>query len=250
MSEQPSIQEQPRPILADGTPVKPGSIDLANMLAEAAAAIDQYDSVLEGIVGEAQRAIPGTDEAGISLLTKNRVTTAAPSSPLVAAIDNLQNELREGPCVDAIFEHEYFRTGDLAAEARWPNFAPAVADKGVRSVLAYRLAADSQTFGALNLYSTSTDAFDEQSVQVARSFATHAALAYAHEQQKDRLREAIDSRDLIGMAKGILMQRFSIDDERAFSLLVHTSQRSQRKLREIAEQVVEDQRTAARSQQR
>ncbi|MCW4353615.1 GAF and ANTAR domain-containing protein [Hoyosella sp. YIM 151337] len=222
---------------------------IAALMAEAAVSMQtepDYDATLEAIVREAQKSIPGTDEAGLSLLSSGKITTAAPSSPLVEKIDCFQYEFEEGPCVDAILEADYFRTNDMAAESRWPRFSEAAFSAGVQSMLAFRLFIDGQTLGALNLYSRHRDAFDDEAVITGRPFAAHAAIALAHSREKLQLLDALDSRDVIGMAKGILMQRFQIDDERAFQLLVSISQRSQDKLRAVASKIVTEARSAAR----
>ncbi|AEF42772.1 GAF and ANTAR domain-containing protein [Hoyosella subflava] len=221
--------------------------DLAALLADAAMSMGgepNYDATLEAIVREAQKSIPGTDEAGLSLLSSGRIKTAAPSSDFVEHIDQFQYQFGEGPCLDAILEADFFRTNNMAAESRWPRFAPAAVREGVQSMLAFRLHSDGQILGALNLYSRHRDAFDNEAIYTGQPFAAHASIALSHSREKVQLLEALDNRDVIGMAKGILMERFKIDDERAFSLLVNLSQRSQEKLRTVASNVVAEARSA------
>jgi GAF domain-containing protein len=104
------------------------------------------------------------------------VVARDPESPRHAA-----GGAEEGPCIDAIREHEIFLTGDLGAEQRrWPRFAlRATQETGVRSILAIRLFAETTTMGALNMYSTQEDAFTDTDVALAAVFSTHAAVAVA-----------------------------------------------------------------------
>ncbi|WP_223114583.1 GAF and ANTAR domain-containing protein [Lolliginicoccus suaedae] len=221
---------------------------MAELLADAARAMEsepEHNATLEAIVREAQKSIPGTDHAGLSVLENGRVATAAPTSELVEAIDSFQYTLQEGPCVDAVLDGGVYRTGNLARETRWPRFAEAASSLGVHSMLAFRLHLDGRVLGALNLYSTNPDAFDEESVYIGQPFAAHASIAVAHSRERVQLLDALDSRDVIGMAKGIIMQSMTVTDERAFSVLVALSQRTQEKLRTVAEKVVEDARSRA-----
>jgi GAF domain-containing protein len=158
---------------------------------------------------------------------------------LVAEIDRLQYRTREGPCVDAIAEHETYRADDLAAESRWPRIALAAAEAGVRSMLSYRLFLTDTTLGALNLYAGGRDAFSDRTEQDGLMFATHATIALAAAQQEAHLRAAFEHRDTIGMAKGILMQRHDLDPVQAFRMLVEASQHSNTKLHEVAVWLVE-----------
>ncbi|MBN4927588.1 GAF and ANTAR domain-containing protein [Hoyosella rhizosphaerae] len=222
---------------------------IAARLADAALSMGSepnFAATLEAIVREAQKSIPGTDHAGLSLIVDGKIETAAPTSPLVEQIDEYQYKFGEGPCVDAIFEAEVYRTGDMSAEHRWPDFSTAAADAGVASMLAFRLHLDGRTQGALNLYSSQHDAFDDAAVHTGQPFAAHAAIALAHSREKLQLLDALDSRDVIGMAKGIIMQKYCIDDERAFSVLVALSQHGQEKLRDVAGHIVEECRAEAR----
>jgi GAF domain len=102
------------------------------------------------------------------------ICTVGPTDDLVTEIDRLQYQLNEGPCVDAIAQHETFTTGDLAAEKRWPRFAPAAVRHGIRSMLSNRLFVTETTMGALNLYSSQRNAFNETAMNDGQLFASHA----------------------------------------------------------------------------
>ncbi|WP_278313888.1 GAF and ANTAR domain-containing protein [Lolliginicoccus levis] len=224
---------------------------MTELLADAARAMESepgHDATLDAIVREAQKSIPGTDHAGLSLLEQDRVITAAPTSELVEVIDSFQYTFQEGPCVDAVLDGGVYRTGHLAGETRWPRFAEAASNAGVHSMLAFRLHLDGRVLGALNLYSTQGNAFDEDAVYIGQPFAAHASIAVAHSRERVQLLDALDSRDVIGMAKGIIMHSLVVTDERAFAVLVSLSQRTQEKLRDVAEKIVEDARSRALGQ--
>ncbi|GAB2966508.1 GAF and ANTAR domain-containing protein [Amycolatopsis acidiphila] len=198
------------------------------------------DSTVEHIVTAVVSAVPGTEDAGVSLLEQGRMRSVAPTSEVVAKLDLLQHELRQGPCVDAVFDDPAYRTGDLATDPRWPDFAAAATKLGIVSMLGVRLFTSSTNLGALNLYSTKPQAFDAEAEQVTGLFAAHAAVALAGSRRQEQLREALRTRDTISTAKGILMQRHKVGHDEAFHLLVKVSQRSNRKLHEVASWLVQE----------
>lgn len=219
--------------------------ELAAQFAAVARALEAQPTVeatLQQVVDVAQAIVPGCHHAGVTVLHRGRPETPAATDGVSAEVDRVQYEAGEGPCLSAIVEAETFRTGDLAAEDRWPRFStPAVERTGVRSVLAYRLFTDEDTFGALNLYSREVDAFDEDALAVGTILAAHAALAFARARKREQiagLELAVASNRAIGMAIGILMAIRRTSQQEAFDLLRVTSQRTNRKLREIADDVV------------
>ncbi|MDT7724546.1 MAG: hypothetical protein QOI21_1122 [Actinomycetota bacterium] len=223
--------------------------DLAETLGQVARwleAEETIDGTLEAVVAAARENIPGVEYAGISLVDRGVVSTRAPSDEIVNRIDKLQYTLSQGPCVDAITEHPTYRTGDLARETRWPRFGQEAANMGVVSMLSFRLFTAEDTLGALNLYSSKRDAFDQDAQQIGELFAVHAAIALAGSRQEANLLAALDNRDVIGMAKGILMERHHVADDRAFAIMVDASQKSQLKLYEVARWLVAETSAAAR----
>ncbi|WP_414941688.1 GAF and ANTAR domain-containing protein [Amycolatopsis sp. cmx-11-51] len=201
------------------------------------------ESTLAAIVKAAADDIPGADFAGISLVEpRRRIRTVAPTDNVVTTIDEVQYRTGQGPCLDAIAEHHIFRTGDLTTETRWPAFALEAAETGVRSMLSFRLFVTDNTLGSLNLYSRARDAFTDQDNDEGGLFATHAAIALIGAQTEARLHVAVENRDMIGMAKGILMERHDIDALQAFRLLVESSQTTNIKLYEVAQWLVEHRR--------
>ncbi|MEV6898720.1 GAF and ANTAR domain-containing protein [Amycolatopsis sp. NPDC051372] len=180
-------------------------------------------STVAAIVKAAVDHIAGAEHAGISLVESGQVRTVAPTSEVVNTVDEIQYRTGEGPCLDAIAQHEIFRTSNLLDETRWPAFTPEAAKAGIRSMLSYRMFVNDDTLGALNLYSTRLNAFSDTTEQEGQVFATHAAVALVGAQTEAQLHAAIESRDVIGMAKGILMQRHDIDAVQAFRMLVESS---------------------------
>ena len=192
-------------------------------------------ATLEAITHAAVNAVPGADECGISLVTaRRRVESRAPVGELPRIIDDLQQRLGEGPCLDAAYERTTVRIDDIESETRWPRFCPEAAAAGLRSVLSIQLFVTGDNLGALNLYARRPHAFEEESESVGLVFASHAAIALAGAENEQNLRTALTSRDLIGQAKGILMDRFKITADQAFAVLVGASSRTNRKVTDIA----------------
>ncbi len=200
---------------------------------------DDVQHTLQRIVELAVETIEGCDHAGISFLKGGKGSTPAASDEVPHRVDAIQYETNEGPCLDAIRKHEIFRTGDLGKETRWPEFSSrARRETGVTSMLCFRLFVAGDTLGALNLYSKAPDAFDDAAQAVGSVFAAHAAIALSTSLHDQQMEEALQSRDLIGQAKGMLMARQGLDAREAFEVLKHASQRLNLKLRDVAAQVV------------
>jgi transcriptional regulator with GAF, ATPase, and Fis domain len=203
-------------------------------------------TTLQRIVDTAALTIDGCDGAGVLLIIRRRIVAGAWSNELVREIEEMEYEIGEGPCVDAIWKRPTFESSDLRDEmSLWPTFTARALDAGVESMLAFRLFASEETLGALDLYSHRRGAFDESARAFGTVFAAHAALALAGAQihardlaEADGLQEALVTRDVIGQAKGILMATRHVDADAAFDLLRMTSQKRNVKLRALAEQVI------------
>ncbi len=169
----------------------------------------------------------GAEWAGISLLEQGRLVTRGATDQVVEDIDRHQYELDEGPCVSSNRNARTIRADDLRDEPRWPRFADAAVRLGVQSMLAVQLFDDERKLGALNLYAAQPDSFDETAETTAILLASHAALAIAEQRDVSHLRFALDARDLVGQAKGILMEHYHISAAEAFDLLATSSQHQQ-----------------------
>jgi hypothetical protein len=201
------------------------------------------DAVLERLVQLAPATIVSCDYASVSVLgAGGRITTPVASDPLSIELDGYQYDAAEGPCVEAVGQPApAVYSPDLASDVRWPTFGPRAAGRGVGSLLSHKIAADG-TVGALNLYARSPEAFGEGDQELASLLALFAAvvMALAHERvEAGHLRQALESRDVIGQAKGILMERERVTPDEAFEMLQRSSQLLNRKLRDLAQDITE-----------
>jgi hypothetical protein len=200
---------------------------------------------LSSIVELAVATIEGCDLAGIFLVEGDDVTTPVHTDPVVAEIDALQHRTGEGPCLDAVAHRLIFYADDLDRDLRWLHFAPLARNAGIRSVLALPLSSDAQ-MGALNLYSRYPAAFSVDGRAKAAILVSMASLAlsvaHSHEDEERRavnFHTALGSRETIGQAMGILMERERITAEAAFVILRRASQHLNIKLREVARNLID-----------
>ncbi|MCW2783714.1 MAG: hypothetical protein JWP74_231 [Marmoricola sp.] len=202
----------------------------------------ELDEVLNTIVASVVQSLPEIDHAGISVTHRDgRIETKVWTDDLVTDLDQLQYDLDEGPCVDAMntaIPGDIVRVDDARHEQRWPVYIPRAVQAGLRSQLGLRLYTEAETVGGLNLYSTSTDAISHDTELLAEMFATHAALALGRVRTETNFISAMGTRALIGQATGIVMERYDLDAERAFDYLVRVSQTSNTKMRDVAAQLV------------
>lgn len=202
--------------------------------------------VLDKVVEATRRIVPGADLVSITLRGPDGTFhTPIETEPVAADLDQVQYTTGEGPCVHAaqLSGPGHVISDDLAAELAWPTFGPAAASRGFHAVLATTLLAAQppELSGALNIYSRRRHAFDDHARDLALLLATHASLALATthalttaELRQVHLHKAIDTRDVIGQAKGILMQRRGCTAEEAFDLLRRTSSDLNIKLAHLA----------------
>ncbi|OLT34611.1 hypothetical protein BJF84_17580 [Rhodococcus sp. CUA-806] len=202
---------------------------LGEAMSELAVTLQQHytsvEDTLQSITDSAMTLIPGTTDASVTLVIERRtVESRAATSDTAREIDHIQNRLREGPCLDAVWEHHTVQISDTDREDRWPSFAPAAAAAGVRSMLCFQLYTHGDNLGALNLYSDTYGAFDDDAVQVGTLVATHGAIALIAAEHEDQMQSALATRDVIGQAKGIIMERYDVTAARAFEMVRTLSQ--------------------------
>jgi hypothetical protein len=212
--------------------------------------IRDLEDTLEQIVASAVDTIPGVTAGSISLTEAGEVQTRHPTSEEIGKLDRTQSELREGPCLTALEdppESGIVIAQDLAGDdgARWPRFAPHVVEAGFRGMASTQLSVEGGVRAALNLYAADANVFDAHARTLAGLFGVQAALLVYGSDQARHLQRAVDSRDLIGRAKGILAERFSVDDETAFRMLVKSSQDTNMKLTAVAKWLTENAGTGA-----
>lgn len=217
--------------------------DLAVRMAELARSVApplSVDQVLASVTSAAVDMIPGTDTCGVLLIGKGgKFESLFGTSELIYKLDALQEEFNEGPCVDAAVDELIVRTDDFETEQRWPKYSPAVCDLGVRSGLSFKLYTSEQNAGALNLFGFQPNVFTGESEAIGSVLAAHAAAAIIASRHGEQLSSALTSRDLIGQAKGIIMERFNVDAVRAFEMLRQLSQSSNTRLADIAQRVID-----------
>lgn len=213
--------------------------DLAHQLSQMARDLQRAsgtDDVMTELVRAAVALVPGAQEGSISLVHGRRtVTSEGATGELVRVMDQLQEETGQGPCLDAAFEQETVRVHDLATEDRWPRLAARAGEAGLHGALCLQLFVDGDDLGALNLVSREPGAFGDESEEVGLLLASHAAIAVADAFQLQGTRRALTNRDLIGQAKGVLMERFKLTPQQAFDLLTQVSQHTNRKLVDVAD---------------
>ncbi len=203
------------------------------------AAEDDLDGLLQRIVDLGAEEVDRCD--GVSLMLIGRgggISTPAFSSIAARDSDLAQFATDEGPCLEAIREHELVIIDDLQAEARWPDYRQRALMLGVRSMMGVRLFVTGDTIGALDFYSQQPHAFGRRAQLYGQVFASHAAIALKAAITEAGLEQALRNRDLIGQAKGILMERRGLTAWDAFERLSQLSQQRNRPLRELAEELV------------
>jgi GAF domain-containing protein len=216
--------------------------DLAVRMAELARAVAGQKSVkdvLSEVTSAAVELIPGIDTAGILLVSRGgRFESLAGTSTLPHELDELQRILDEGPCLAAATDELVVRVDDFRTEARWPAYSAAAIKVGVLSGLSYKLYTSDQTAGALNLFGFQPRTWSDDSVMTGSVLAAHAAAALMASRHAEQMHSAVATRDRIGQAKGIIMERFKVDDTAAFELMRRLSQESNTKLADIADRVI------------
>lgn len=216
--------------------------DLALRMAELAQVISlrRVDDVLVDVTAAAKELIAGVDIAGVLLVGKGGThQTLAPTSDVMFKLDELQMTTGEGPCLQAALDEIVIRTDDFRDEPRFPNYAPKVVELGLLSALSLKLYTADRTAGALNLFGYEPRLWNSEAETIGMVLAAHAASAILASRESEQLQSALSTRDRIGQAKGIIMERFKIDDVRAFEMLRKLSQDTNTKLVDVAHRVID-----------
>jgi GAF domain-containing protein len=215
---------------------------IASALTEAAKFINvpaTLEETLDAITEATLKTVPGFDHAGISIIHRDgSIETSSGSDQLVWELDELQYELREGPCYDALMGAGVVVVEDAQHDERWPRYMAKAVQRGLRAQLAVGLFREQDSVGGLNLYSTKAQAVSADVVHVAELFASQAAIALGRSRYATQLNQALVTRKVIGQAIGILMGRYELTEERAFQFLIRTSSTSNIKLRDVAAELV------------
>ena len=228
---------------------EPSRNDLAAALGELASlmlATPNVRDLLDNLARLAAGILTPPASCGITLQEDHATMTVASSDALAAQLDEVQYGQDSGPCLETLRTGKTVAVNDMATEHRWGAYPAHALGYGVRSSLSSPVSVNGDTRGALNLYATTTNAFGPEQRERAQIFAvqTSTALTVAHRQARqtqltDQLREALASRAVIDQALGILMAQLRCDSDTAFTILRTTSQNANRKLREIAAEIVQ-----------
>jgi GAF domain-containing protein len=203
------------------------------------------DSILDKIAELAQRAIPGADEVSVTLMRGKGAHTAAFTGDLALACDERQYERGHGPCLDAAATSATLLIDDMDQETRWPDYTRSAAEAGARSSLSIGLPVHESVTGALNIYATEPDAFDDDAIVLGQTFAGYASVALANAHLYDaqaslaqHMQAAMENRAVIEQAKGVIMGERRCGPDEAFQILTKLSQDTNRKLRDVATALV------------
>src|SRR3954468_22780462 len=202
-------------------------------------------AILERVVRLAKDVLPIECEASITLVSSDGPTTVAFTAETALALDERQYEAERGPCLDAAQGGERLLIRDITEETRWPRYTEAATANQILSSLSLPVQRD--VTGALNFYAPKPDAFDEETVELAATFAGQAAVAVANAHLyevtaalAEQMKEAMANRAVIEQAKGIIMRDRRCSADEAFDTLVRLSQQAHVKLREVAQRLVDD----------
>jgi transcriptional regulator with GAF, ATPase, and Fis domain len=208
-------------------------------LAGALAGGASIEDVLANLISASLALVSRADCAKVSVLDNGRLRSIAVTSELTTALDNAQEAARHGPCLDAISAHRAVRCNDLRTDARWPQFACHATTAGVHSVQSSPIGVPGATGATLSLFAFQAEAFGAESEAVGAMLANHAAIALINEKTEREFKTALASRDIIGQAKGMIMERFGVDARRAFAMLRAISQETNTPVRELAAKFVD-----------
>jgi transcriptional regulator with GAF, ATPase, and Fis domain len=215
---------------------------LENTMIELTSAFSTHvdtDITLGHITTAAVDLVDGIDYADIMLIESGSYRSIAPTAQIVTDLDHAQMRLQQGPCLEAATSDSIVRAPDLRQDPRWPGFAAAALERGVHSVLSFQLYVHRTGTGALNLLGKQPHALDIQSEATLAMLATQAAITLIAARKEVQFESALASRDVIGQAKGIIMERYKLDATRAFALITKLSQDGNTPVRTIAAQIVD-----------
>ncbi len=223
----------------------PDNNTIVAQVAESVASLDRQwtetRAGLRNLIDSGTRHVTGSEYAGITLVEAGKAITSVVAThryPMV--LDAIQNEYGEGPCIAAAWQHHVMHVEDLGIDERWPHYQQyALANTPIRSILSFELFVDRDATAVLNFFAHHPHAFTDESLELGGIFATHVALAWSMMRRNDRFRSALASRDIIGQAKEVIMERFKLDAVEALNLLTRLSQQSNTTLFEIVRAIIE-----------
>lgn len=196
------------------------------------------EETVDRVLGFALSAVQCQFASVILVRKDGELESVAATDPIVTELDAWQREVGQGPDIDMVSDRLGVLVTDTHLDRRWPDWAERATKLGVRSMLGTRLYTENATVGTLNLYDGRPNRFDVDDQAVAQVLASHAAAALVNSRQVENLWNAIDARKRIGQAQGILMERYGLNEDQAFQVLMRYSQDNNIKLRAVAEELI------------
>lgn len=198
------------------------------------------DTVIAELAEHAAVEIPGAQYAGVTV-TRNakHIDTPAATHKWPILLDEIQQRHREGPCLTAAWEEKMVHVADLQTDDRFPLYRrDALEQTPIRSVMAFQMFIAGETMGALNVYAEQPNAFGQASRDIGLIFAAHSSVAWNAARRDEQFKRALSSRDTIGQAKGMIMERYGVDAVQAFEVLRKLSQDSNVPLVQVAADLI------------
>jgi GAF domain-containing protein len=198
------------------------------------------DTVIAELAEHAAVEIPGAQYAGITVTRNHKhIDTPAATHKWPILLDEIQQLHREGPCLTAAWEEKTIHVADLEADDRFPLYRRDVLEQTpIRSVMSFQLFIVGETMGALNVYAEQPHVFGQPARDIGLIFAAHSSVAWNAARREEQFRQALASRDSIGQAKGMIMERYGVDAVQAFEVLRKLSQDSNVPLVRVAAELV------------
>ncbi|WP_085095375.1 GAF and ANTAR domain-containing protein [Mycobacterium paraense] len=197
------------------------------------------EDALSKLTGASLVLIPDADCAKVSIIENGHLRSITATSQLTSSLDRAQQAAGHGPCLETISAKKATCCNDLRTNTRWPRFAPCATTAGVQSVLSSPIDIPGETGATLTLFGFRANAFGPDAEAVSAMLAKHAAIALMHDERERQFKAALATRDVIGQAKGMIMERFGVDAARAFAMLTAISQQTNTPLRELATRLVD-----------
>ena len=208
-------------------------------LAQALQSAHETEPTADAVIERALELVHDADWVSLTVRRRGSFVTLASTAPEAQQADELQYALGEGPCVDASHAAEWYRSGSVAGDPRWPRWGPRAAELGIRSLLSVQLSTEDSAIGAINIYSRRDGGFeDRDEVDFAVLYGAHAAIALTSAREITGLRSALQTRHTIGVAQGMLMERYGLDLDSSFDLLRRYSSQLNVKLVDVAADIV------------
>jgi GAF domain-containing protein len=234
--------------IVDSDQIEPESLEIAAGVAELARIVlgsQSFEEVLRSLTEIAKRTVEGAFEVSVTIEGRDPVT-AASTAAFADGVDESQYAAGYGPCLDALRFGETVVVDDQHTETRWPKYSPRAAAAGVGSSVSVPLLIEEKHIAALNIYGAEPRAFGAEAIRTAENLAVYAAvvvnnadLYFGATAKADQMADAMTSRAVIEQAKGVLMGGRRCNADEAFGILVKLSQQTHRKLRDVAQSIIE-----------